>query len=159
MLDRPAKMTDFILMEIIGQGGHGRVVKVKLRNKPQLLMAMKQIEKTKLEEEPGRKEQLVSEVEIMESLYHPNILEFYGYFEDSRHLNLLLEYSEDGCLFSNRDKAHYELSTTLILDFPCDRSTCQTCSRPPSICTTDCQLLSTETSNQRMFSSFLKVSS
>lgn len=117
MLDRPAKMTDFLPMEIIGEGGHGTVIKVKLRNKPNLFMAMKKIEKSTLESEPGAKEQLICEVEIMESLKHPNILEFYGYFEDSRHVNLLLEYSEEGCLFSDRDSSTYSMVTTLIVCF------------------------------------------
>lgn len=108
-------MTDFLPMEIIGEGGHGTVIKVKLRNKPNLFMAMKKIEKSILQLEPGAKEQLICEVEIMESLKHPNILEFYGYFEDSRYVNLLLEYSEEGCLFSNRESTNYSMITTLLV--------------------------------------------
>lgn len=159
MLDRPAKMTDFLPMEIIGEGGHGTVIKVKLRNKPNLFMAMKKIEKGTLESEPGAKEQLISEVEIMESLNHPNILEFYGYFEDSRHVNLLLEYSEEGCLFSDRDSSTYSMVTTLIVCCRTQNSTWPTCSRLLTTCTPGHQLSCTETSNLRIFWFFQRGSS
>jgi serine/threonine protein kinase len=135
ILGRIAKMTDFLPMEIIGQGGYATVVKVKLRNKPELIMAMKQIEKNLLENEPGGKEQLLNEVQIMESLTHPNIVEFYGYFEDSRHVNLLLEYSEEGCLFSNRQASHYEFVTVMIVILVLMLSTWLIYSKRPIICT------------------------
>ena len=37
-------------------------------------------------------------------LQHPNILKLYGYFDDSEHIYLILEFMEEGTLFSKLKK-------------------------------------------------------
>lgn len=47
----------------------------------------------------GLHEQLLNEIQIMESLQHPNIIKLFGYFEDMKNIYLVMELSEEGSLF------------------------------------------------------------
>ena len=45
-------------------------------------------------------EQLLQEIKIQKFCNHENILKVYGFFDDSEFIYLILEYMEEGTLFS-----------------------------------------------------------
>ena len=60
--------------------------------------ALKVIDKEAIDNQ-GQQEQIVNEIRILESLKHPNIIELHGYFEDQKHIYLVMELSEEGSLY------------------------------------------------------------
>jgi serine/threonine protein kinase len=62
------------------------------------LVALKKIVKKKIEEYKMT-EQLKDEIRLHNSLDHPNIVKFYGFFEDNDIVYLILEYIPGGTLF------------------------------------------------------------
>ncbi len=44
-------------------------------------------------------EQFIQEVKISLFLTHPNVVKFYGFFQDSLNFYILMEYMEDGSLY------------------------------------------------------------
>jgi|GEM_PF-5094668 len=44
------------------------------------------------------------EMKMQLFLQHPNILKLYGYFDDSENIYLILEFMEEGTLFSKMKK-------------------------------------------------------
>ena len=50
-------------------------------------------------------DQLALEIRLQSCLHHHNILGMYGFFEDSLHLYIVLEYMDGGTLYSKLKKA------------------------------------------------------
>lgn len=48
--------------------------------------------------------QFILELKLQTFLHHQNILTLYGYFDDSHSIYLILEYMEDGTLYSQLKK-------------------------------------------------------
>ena len=53
-------------------------------------------------------DQLLQEIKIQSYCTHENILKIYGFFDDKEHIYLILEYMEEGTLFT-----HLKLHKTL----------------------------------------------
>lgn len=53
-------------------------------------------------------DQFILELKIQAFIYHPNVLSLYATFEDKTHVYLLLEYMEEGTLFT-----HFKKNKTL----------------------------------------------
>ena len=73
--------------------GHGTFGKVRLyrdRNYKDLLFAIKTLKKEGIP--PYQFKLLKSEVEILSDLDHPNIVKYYGTFEDDYYIHILMEY-------------------------------------------------------------------
>ena len=79
--------------EFISMLGHGTFGKVRLyrdRNYKDLLFAIKTLKKEGIP--PYQFKLLKSEVEILSDLDHPNIVKYYGTFEDDYYIHILMEY-------------------------------------------------------------------
>ena len=62
-------------------------------------------------------DQLGLEIRIQSCLKHPNILGIYGFFDDGTHLYIVLEYMEQGTLYSQlkKNKILDEFKTAVII--------------------------------------------
>ncbi|TGJ78709.1 hypothetical protein E0Z10_g10057 [Xylaria hypoxylon] len=106
----------------LGEGKFGRVYLAKHRESG-YICALKVLTKSEIEFE-GAETHVRREIEIHTHLRHPGILGFYGWFHDSRHIYLILEYAAGGELykvlkrvgyFSERRAAKYITQITMSL--------------------------------------------
>lgn len=101
-------MDKYEVLEHVGKGSFGAVTKIKRKSDLKLLV-WKEINYGKMKEK--EKQQLVSEVNILRELRHPNIVKYYDRIIDKAHskLYIVMEYCEKGDLGQlikkcNRDK-------------------------------------------------------
>ena len=83
----------YILGRVIG---HGHFSTVRLATKDGYNYAVKTIDKRKVSSEQT---QIMTELEIVSSIDHPNIIRFYEVFEDERYAHIVMEYCSGGELF------------------------------------------------------------
>ena len=88
----------FIPLEL-GAGSYGRVYLVT-HNATQKKYALKVINKHKLMQTYGTCQLMLNEIDIHSKLNHPNIIRLYNFSETDEEINILLEYAENGDLFS-----------------------------------------------------------
>uniref|UniRef100_A0A0K3CJ22 BY PROTMAP: gi/472584551/gb/EMS22137.1/ STE/STE11/cdc15 protein kinase [Rhodosporidium toruloides NP11] gi/647399342/emb/CDR43947.1/ RHTO0S08e08328g1_1 [Rhodosporidium toruloides] n=1 Tax=Rhodotorula toruloides TaxID=5286 RepID=A0A0K3CJ22_RHOTO len=77
----PPSLPDFKLAEKLGQGAFGSVYKIDLSHIPE-------------SELPD----IMSEIDLLKNLHHPNIVQYRGYARTSTSLYIILEYCENGSL-------------------------------------------------------------
>lgn len=83
----------------LGKGKFGRVYLARERNAG-FICALKVLHKSELQ--MGRVEKQVRrEIEIQSNLRHPNILQLYGHFHDSKRIFLILEFAGKGELYKH----------------------------------------------------------
>lgn len=82
----------------MGKGKFGSVYMVK-HKQTGFLAALKIIKKRQIVEEK-LVTQLVRELKIHAYLSHPNIIDFYGFFEDRENVYILLELGSEGQLYT-----------------------------------------------------------
>ena len=82
---------------VLGSGTYGEVRLCHHRDTCET-RAVK-IFKKQLYQSEIKREKLLSEISILKSLDHPNIIRIYEYFEDSRRLYIVMEYCSGGELF------------------------------------------------------------
>ncbi|KAK2059415.1 kinase-like protein [Colletotrichum caudatum] len=86
----------------LGKGKFGRVYLARERTSG-FICALKVLHKNELQQ--GRVEKQVRrEIEIQSNLRHPNILQLYGHFHDSKRVFLILEYAGKGELYKHLRK-------------------------------------------------------
>lgn len=86
----------------LGKGKFGRVYLAKERTSG-FICALKVLHKSELQQ--GRVEKQVRrEIEIQSNLRHPNILQLYGHFHDSKRVFLILEFAGRGELYKHLRK-------------------------------------------------------
>lgn len=91
------KAKTYEALEVIGKGSFGLIRKVKRLSDGKIL-ARKEIDYRQMNEREKR--QLVSEVNILRELSHPNIVRYYERFVDKERtiIHILMEYCEGGDL-------------------------------------------------------------
>ena len=77
------------MTEILGQGKYGRVFKTWHKNDETAVVAVKAIDKHKL---LFGMSQIMGEITILQKMSHPNIVKFYESYDDSKHVNVIMEY-------------------------------------------------------------------
>lgn len=85
---------------LIGTGSFGKVF-LGMNAKTGMLMAVKQVELPRSDDEMTRHRRMViesleSEIELLKSIQHPNIVQYLDSFADDEHLNIFLEYVPGG---------------------------------------------------------------
>lgn len=83
----------------MGEGKFGQVYQA-FHKDTNSLYALKKISK-KVIKTNMMIDQLLQEIKIQAYCNHENILKLYGFFDDSENIYLILEYMEQGTLFSN----------------------------------------------------------
>ncbi|EGR29754.1 hypothetical protein IMG5_149050 [Ichthyophthirius multifiliis] len=96
-LESELKTDDFQLIEKLGQGAFGKVYKAKSKKTNQLV-ALKQMDKQQIKNQ-GMYKQIQTEVKVMYTLDHPNIIKLYNHFEEEKSIFLVLEYAGGGQLW------------------------------------------------------------
>lgn len=88
----------------LGKGKFGRVYLARERENG-FICALKVLHKNELQD--GRVEKQVQrEIEIQSNLRHPNILQLYGHFHDSKRIFLILEFAGRGELYKHLRRAN-----------------------------------------------------
>jgi serine/threonine protein kinase len=94
---------DFDFGKPLGHGMFGNVYMAR-EKRSKWIVAIKIIKKSQILK--GNVEvQVRREIEIQANLRHPNILRFYGYFQDSKRIYLILEYAAGGEVYSRMQKS------------------------------------------------------
>lgn len=67
-------------------------------------------------------DQFIQEIKIQLCLNHPKLVKVYGYFADAEHFYMLVEYMEEGCLYSimKKNKKFEEQEAAEKLNEICD---------------------------------------
>lgn len=86
---------EFEVLEVLGSGSFGIVVKAQHRSLERLC-AIKRI--SRFEENEDSIESIFNEIDILESLEHPSIIELYTYHIQPRHVFITLEFAPGGDL-------------------------------------------------------------
>ena len=91
------KLTDFEILQVLGQGAFGFVAKV--RSKKNLkIYAMKKVDLSKVVED--EKKYYENESIFLEKLDHPNICKLFSSFREGTNNYMILEFLDNGDLFS-----------------------------------------------------------
>lgn len=93
---------DFQIGKCLGKGRFGSVFLAKDK-RTQILVALKVIKK-KMIKDAKMANQIKNEIKIQSCLSHPNVLTFYGFFQDSEQFYLILEYAPHGELYKRLKK-------------------------------------------------------
>ncbi len=90
-LPHPASLTDFEQLQLIGEGGYGKVLLVRLKQDPTRLFAMKILNKVGLTDK-RHVANIRNERDILSAVKHPNVVRLHYAFQTARRLFLVLEY-------------------------------------------------------------------
>lgn len=99
-LPHPASLTDFEQLQLIGEGGYGKVLLVRLKQDPTRLFAMKILNKVGLTDK-RHVANIRNERDILSAVKHPNVVRLHYAFQTARRLFLVLEYCRGGEIFFN----------------------------------------------------------
>jgi len=92
--------------KILGKGSFGLVRVISLKKEPEKKFALKIIEKDKVKEKVYLLER---EIMILRSMDHPNIINFYETYQDSKYLYIVMEFCSGGDLMDRiLHKTHLE---------------------------------------------------
>ena len=90
------KESDFVKLSRLGNGAYGQVFKVKNKDTNKIY-ALKEINKLKLIKE-NKFHQILIENEILKVCSHPNIVKYYGFYENESTFSIIEEYCPFGDL-------------------------------------------------------------
>ena len=97
-LEPEATIKDFTILGVIGEGSFGKVTLVR-HNKTGSQYAIKQISKLDKNNQEG-KTYFRREIEIMYKIHQNNIVRLFNHFEDNEYCYFVMDYIENGNLFS-----------------------------------------------------------
>ncbi|KAI0481452.1 Pkinase-domain-containing protein [Xylaria cf. heliscus] len=104
LIDQPTfKQFHLGMFEIgrpLGKGKFGRVYLARERTSG-FICALKVLHKSELSQGRGVERQVRREIEIQSNLRHPNILQLFGHFHDSKRVFLILEFAAKGELYKH----------------------------------------------------------
>ena len=96
------KLDDLLLIKSIGKGNFAEVFLTQKQN-TNLLYATKKMERSRVEQRPLW-DRLINEINILQSVNHPNIVKYYDLKRSRNHYYLVTEYVNGGSLSSNLKK-------------------------------------------------------
>ena len=121
-LERETKITDFEVLKELGSGSFGNVYLVR-HKETKAEYAIKAIEKRyKINEDNNP--YFIREVEVMYKINHPNLVKFYGHFEDNNYCYFIMEYLSKGNLYGiipsdKKKKIKLKVCASIIKDVIC----------------------------------------
>ena len=92
------KTYDINLTKVLGSGSFGKVFMANNKKDPSIKIAIKVINKKGLSDEDLTN--LMNEVQLMQTVDHPNIVKYYETYDDVKHIYLCMELCTGGELFS-----------------------------------------------------------
>ena len=106
------KPEDYEVLQVLGEGGFGQVLKVKTKNGLGIY-AMKKVNMEKVIQEQQTEKYFENEVIILQNLNHPNVCRCYNVFKDNNFLYFIMELMNNGDL-----KSYYGANKLLKLHIP-----------------------------------------
>jgi calcium-dependent protein kinase len=85
--------------KLIGVGAFGKVYRTKNRIDPSMEVAIKVLDKIKLQKKYKALDVIMAEIKILNTLDHPNIVKYFETYDDSRYIYLVMEYVKGSDLF------------------------------------------------------------
>lgn len=109
------KFNEMKIKKMIGQGGMGKVF---LANWNRIKVAFKvfEISDDNIYNKESDFEDFEKELNIINSLSHPNIIKFYGFCFCKNRIGMVIEYCENGDLFNYAKNRKWDFSKTVILN-------------------------------------------
>uniref|UniRef100_A0A7S1HZ40 non-specific serine/threonine protein kinase n=1 Tax=Eutreptiella gymnastica TaxID=73025 RepID=A0A7S1HZ40_9EUGL len=98
-------LNDFLIQKCVGAGGFGKVYKVRMKHNNRVF-AMKVMEKAYLYDKDAVDE-VINEVNFMQSLKHPYIVRMYCSFQTGDKLYMLMDFLSGGELFTLMQKGGF----------------------------------------------------
>ena len=92
------KLSDFEILQVLGQGTYGFVAKVKSKLNLKIY-ALKKYEAGSLNN-PNSKKYFINESIFMKQLDHENVIKFYKEFKENNDIYLIMEYMDGGDLYN-----------------------------------------------------------
>lgn len=132
---------DYSILNLIGIGSYGSVRKA-LHKITRTVRAIKSIKKDSRANSSQIDSKIYTELEILKSLDHPNIVKLYEYYEDERHFHLITEYIKGGHLFkylsnhetlSERTAAHFMLQLLRAVNYCHKKNICHRDLKPENL--------------------------
>lgn len=108
----PFTINNYRFDEVIGRGGQSTIFKVWSFKYNRVFAAKVQIIVTEMMQQ----ERMMSEIEAMKSLDHPNVIQLYDTFTTNNLLFMILEYCENGNLEQYLEE-HQNLPIEILLNF------------------------------------------
>lgn len=96
---------DFQVGKCLGKGRFGSVFLAKDK-RSEILVALKVVKKKTIKDSKMAN-QIKNEIKIQSCLSHPNVLKFFGFFQDEEQFYLILEYAPQGELYKKMKKQVY----------------------------------------------------
>ncbi len=84
--------------DCIGKGAYGSVYR-GLNIENGLTVAIKQMDIEAIPKEDL--DDMMSEVKLLRSMEHPNVVQYYDFIKTEKHLHIILEYMENGSLITS----------------------------------------------------------
>jgi aurora kinase, other len=91
-------INDFALGKLLGEGKFGNVYQA-IHKQTKSLYALKKVPKSMIKSH-YMIDQFILEIKIQSFLNQENLLSLYGFFDDTDNIYLIIEYMEEGTLFS-----------------------------------------------------------
>ena len=90
---------DYEILQVLGEGGFGEVLKVKSKTDFGIY-AMKKVDMSIIEENGLESKYYENEILFLKNLDHPNIIKCYGVFKEGQYLYFIMEFMNNGDLKS-----------------------------------------------------------
>ncbi|ORX36055.1 kinase-like domain-containing protein, partial [Kockovaella imperatae] len=97
-------LLDFEIGKPLGKGNFGKVYLAKVKSDNPFILCLKCLDKHDIVSH-NIQTQVRREVEIMQSIRHPNILRLYGWFHDQTRIMLMIEFAGKGEVFKHLRQA------------------------------------------------------
>jgi serine/threonine protein kinase len=94
-------LKDFEVLEMLGRGAFGRVYRVKLKENPDEIYAMKVIDKAMIAQHKSIAQQSLTERDVLTLLDHPYIVHLYYCFQTESHLVIVMQLVTGGDIYQH----------------------------------------------------------
>ena len=90
---------EFVIGKLLGRGNFAKVHLCHRQKDPKTKYALKTMQKSALHKSRRNIQSVLTEIDVLRSIEHPNVIQLYETYESTKYIHLLLPYLEGGELF------------------------------------------------------------